>query len=117
MNRNRLGTLWELTRGHRARYLAAILAMGISHVFLFGWPFVSRTAIDGIVEGGFTASSRLGGLLLALAGTDDPPIVLGVAGILTVALGYFLLSQGSITAAPFLLVLGYVILLPLAIIL
>jgi hypothetical protein len=43
--------------------------------------------------------------------------VLGAAGILTVALGYFLLSQGSITAAPLLLVLGYVVLLPLAIIL
>jgi len=43
--------------------------------------------------------------------------ILGVIGILTVALGYFLLSQGSITAAPLLLVLGYVVLLPLAIIL
>ncbi len=43
--------------------------------------------------------------------------ILGAAGILTVALGYLLLSQGSITAAPLLLVLGYVILLPLAIIL
>jgi len=43
--------------------------------------------------------------------------ILGLAGILTVALGYFLLSSGSITAAPLLLVLGYVVLLPLAIIL
>jgi hypothetical protein len=43
--------------------------------------------------------------------------ILGAAGVLTVALGYFLLSQGSITAAPLLLVLGYVALLPLAIIL
>ena len=44
-------------------------------------------------------------------------VILGVAGLLTVALGFFLLSKGSITAAPLLLVLGYVILLPLAIIL
>lgn len=43
--------------------------------------------------------------------------ILGVAGILAVALGYYLLSQGSITAAPLLLVFGYVVLLPLAIIL
>jgi hypothetical protein len=43
--------------------------------------------------------------------------ILGAAGILTVALGYLLLSKGSITAAPLLLVLGYVVLLPLAIIL
>ncbi len=57
-------------------------------------------------------------------GTSKAPLrfstingILGVSGILTVALGYFLLSSGSITAAPLLLVLGYVILLPLAIIL
>ena len=43
--------------------------------------------------------------------------ILGLAGILTVALGFFLLSKGSITAAPLLLVLGYLVLLPLAIIL
>jgi hypothetical protein len=43
--------------------------------------------------------------------------ILGISGVLTVALGYFLLSLGSITAAPLLLVLGYVVLLPLAIIL
>jgi len=43
--------------------------------------------------------------------------ILGLAGILTVSLGYLLLSKGSITAAPLLLVLGYVVLLPLAIIL
>ncbi len=43
--------------------------------------------------------------------------ILGFAGVLTVGLGYLLLSQGSITAAPLLLVLGYVVLLPLAIIL
>ena len=43
--------------------------------------------------------------------------ILAAAGILTVALGFFLLSEGSITAAPLLLVLGYVVLLPLAIIL
>ncbi len=43
--------------------------------------------------------------------------MLGVAGLLTLTLGYWLLAQGSITAAPLLLVLAYVILLPLAIIL
>ncbi len=43
--------------------------------------------------------------------------ILGLAGLLAVALGFFFLSQGSITAAPLLLVLGYVVFLPLAIIL
>lgn len=42
---------------------------------------------------------------------------LGVAGLVCLSLGYWLLSQGSITAAPLLLVLAYVVLLPLAIIL
>ena len=43
--------------------------------------------------------------------------VLGAAGLGVIALGYYLLAQGSITAAPLMLVLGYVVLLPLAIIL
>lgn len=42
--------------------------------------------------------------------------ILGGAGVLCLALGYWLLAQGSITAAPLLLVLAYVVLLPLAII-
>ncbi len=42
--------------------------------------------------------------------------LLGGAGIACLALGYALLAQGSITAAPLLLVLAYVVLLPMAII-
>lgn len=42
--------------------------------------------------------------------------LLGAGGLLAVTLGYWLLAQGSITAAPLLLVLGYVVLLPMAII-
>jgi hypothetical protein len=42
---------------------------------------------------------------------------LGGAGLIALVLGYWLLAQGSITAAPLLLVLGYVVLLPLALIL
>jgi hypothetical protein len=42
--------------------------------------------------------------------------VLGAAGMACLALGYWLLARGSITAAPILLVLAYVVLLPLAII-
>jgi hypothetical protein len=38
-----------------------------------------------------------------------------VAAAATIGLGYWLLSQGSITAAPILLVIGYVVLAPLAI--
>ena len=42
--------------------------------------------------------------------------VLGVAGLASLVAGYWLLSNGSITLAPLLLVLAYVVLLPLAII-
>lgn len=42
--------------------------------------------------------------------------MLGGAGLVALTLGYWLLAQGSITAAPLLLVLGYVVLLPMAII-
>ncbi|MEQ8330495.1 MAG: hypothetical protein RH859_08555 [Longimicrobiales bacterium] len=43
--------------------------------------------------------------------------LLGAGGLVALILGYWLLAQGSITAAPLLLVLAYVVLLPLAIIL
>jgi hypothetical protein len=42
--------------------------------------------------------------------------ILLVAGIAAIVLGYELLSRGSITAAPLLLVLGYAVLIPLGII-
>ena len=41
---------------------------------------------------------------------------LGAAGLVSLTLGYWLLAQGSITAAPLLLVLAYIVLLPMAII-
>lgn len=43
--------------------------------------------------------------------------ILAVAGVGAIAGGYWLLADGSITVAPLLLVLGYVVLMPLAIIL
>ena len=43
--------------------------------------------------------------------------VLGALGVAAVILGYWLLARGSVTAAPLLLVLGYAVLMPLAIIL
>jgi fatty acid desaturase len=42
--------------------------------------------------------------------------MLGLAGLACLALGYALLARGSITAAPLLLVLAYVVLIPMAII-
>lgn len=48
--------------------------------------------------------SRINGIFAAL-------------GVVALIAGYWLLAQGSITAAPILLVVGYVVLIPLAVIL
>ena len=44
-------------------------------------------------------------------------VLLLVAGIAVVTIGYLFLGRGSITAAPILLVLGYCVIIPLSIIL
>ena len=44
-------------------------------------------------------------------------VLLLVAGIVVILIGYFLLGRGSITAAPLLLVIGYCVIIPLSIIL
>ena len=44
-------------------------------------------------------------------------VLMLVAGIVIITVGYFLLGHGSITAAPVLLVLGYCVVVPLSIIL
>ena len=44
-------------------------------------------------------------------------LAFGAGALATITLGYWLLSQGSISMAPILLVVGYVVLVPLAIIL
>ncbi len=44
-------------------------------------------------------------------------VVLFGGGLLAIVLGYILLSQGDVTAAPVLLVLGYCAMIPLAFIL
>jgi len=43
--------------------------------------------------------------------------ILTLAGLAAVALGYLFLAQGSTVLAPLLLVLGYVVLIPLGLIL
>jgi hypothetical protein len=40
-----------------------------------------------------------------------------VAGVVVILVGYLLLGRGSITAAPLLLVIGYCVMVPLAIVL
>jgi hypothetical protein len=56
-------------------------------------------------------------------GEEDAPLrftpltgVLGGVGLLVIAAGFHLLNQGSINVAPVLLVVGYGVLIPLALI-
>jgi len=44
-------------------------------------------------------------------------VLLLVAGIIVILLGYILLGRGSMSAAPILLVLGYCVIVPLSIVL
>jgi ATP-binding cassette subfamily B protein len=46
MNETQHGSLWQITQGHRVRYAYAILAMGLTNLFMFGAPLVGRYAID-----------------------------------------------------------------------
>lgn len=42
-------TLWHITGGQRLYYLGAILALGLSNLFMFGAPLVGKYAIDMVV--------------------------------------------------------------------
>jgi len=91
-------TLLNVTRGHRRRYAAAILAMALSNVFLFAPPLISRAAIDGALGDAMDTGSRVRTWLLALAGEGDPMRVFVVAGIAIVVFtaggGVFLYLRG-----------------------
>ena len=58
--------------------------------------------------------SRTGEALLEFSRIN---VAFGAGAVVTITLGYWLLAQGSISMAPILLVVGYVVLVPLAIIL
>ena len=63
-----------------------------------------------------SSSKKTGGDTAPALGFTRENAFLGAAGVACLVLGYWLLARGSITAAPILLVLAYVVLLPLAII-
>lgn len=68
------------------------------------------------------AAGRTGRQRRTESTTDGLPwgkknLLLMAGAAVSIVAGYALLGQGSITAAPMLLVLGYVVLIPLAIIL
>ncbi|MEZ5063556.1 MAG: ABC transporter ATP-binding protein [bacterium] len=102
MSRKPHQILFELMRGHRLRYSAAILAMAVSNVFLFAPPLISRAAIDGALAGGGVSDTPAGRVLMAIAGTDSSVRLLAVAALLmvlsTAAGGVFLYLRGRYAA-------------------
>ena len=82
---SRLKTLWQLTRGQRLRYVAAVAAMALGIGLLYLSPQIVRASIDGIIER--KPTGRLGGLFVIinrLAG-QHPHRALLIAGMLVVA--------------------------------
>lgn len=59
-----------------------------------------------------TSSSRSGPERKPWFGFDRTNLAVLAAGVVSIVVGYVLLDRGSVTAAPLLLVLGYVVLLP-----
>ena len=49
MGTNNNRALWDLTRGQRSRFLAALVALAIGTLFLYVAPQIVRLAIDGVL--------------------------------------------------------------------
>jgi ATP-binding cassette subfamily B protein len=73
-------SLWAVTRGRRARYLSAILAMALSNLFMFGAPLVAKYAIDAIVVSEAAGAGGAGAVAAAGAGANGWPAGPGAAG-------------------------------------
>ena len=102
MTQARPRNLWFITRGQRARYFAAVLAMGVSNLFMLSSPLVGMYALDalsaddleqgapGLIQAALGAASVFGGSpVIAYL------IVSALAGVLVTALGgLFLYLRG-----------------------
>jgi len=92
VNLHRYRKLWELTRGQRLRYAAAILAMGLSHLFLFGAPLVSKSALDGILGG--DPGSAYARVVAATGATSALWLAAGAIVLLTLLAGLLQYLRG-----------------------
>ncbi len=97
--------LWRTTKGFRATFLIAIAAMGIGYLFMFGVPWVTRLAIDEILDlDGYSSPAWLVTGLTALSGGDTPGLMtylLAAAAatvILTVIFGALVYVRGRCMA-------------------
>ena len=63
--------IWELTRGQRRRYGAALLALVLGSCFMYLVPLVPQVVIDGVLAGDPARASAFVRRALALAGGRD----------------------------------------------
>ena len=97
------GGLWRITAGERLRYLAAILAMALTNVCMFGAPIIGGHAIDVITRQDFTYGDSI---LLAitevttgsLTYTNYLWVAAGASLLITVVGGFFLYLRGLLAA-------------------
>jgi ATP-binding cassette, subfamily B, bacterial len=66
--RDSSATLWALTAGQRARYLAAIAAMAVGTVFLLLVPYALKSVLDALSEGTATVRGTLIPAVIAVVG-------------------------------------------------
>ena len=96
-------TLWSVTRGQRWRYLGAVLAMGLTNLFIFGPVLVSGGALDVIDKQDFAyGTPLLVDIVRGLAGGDSFVAYLWVAALAALLMtgfgGVFLFARGRFAA-------------------
>jgi len=90
---NKFRVFWDLSKGHRATYLVAIVAMAIAYVLMFGVPLVAKFSIDAILtEGAPEVPAWLYSLATAIS-TDSGPDMLDY--LLLAAVAIILLTAGT----------------------
>ena len=103
MNAYQASSLWHITRGQRAFYCAAIVAMVATNLCIFAAPLIGKYAIDVIIEGNFDlAPATLRGAAHWLAGTDSYSTYLWISSLAAVVMtafgGGFLYMRGRLAA-------------------
>ena len=102
MTQARPRNLWFITRGQRARYLAAVLAMGVSNLFMLSSPLVGMYALDALSADdlGQGAPGLIEAALAIASVFGSTPVIAyliasALAGVLVTALGgLFLYLRG-----------------------
>src|SRR5689334_10583243 len=93
--------LWHLTRGQRARFVFALLALAVGSLLMYIGPQIVRLAIDGILVKGPT--SRWMSRLLVFVDAANYPIralILAGCAVLAATLigGVFMYLKGRLAA-------------------